>query len=142
MARGALAAALTAALAGASGPIATLVEGFGSTARVRRATFSRDEGGRSVSSYADGATGRVAIIVSGLAEAKRVKVYGAESVAEREGVVREGLVEIDDVLVIESGPFAGEILRVADFGAEVPIAGVAVVALETFDGTLGDLGLA
>lgn len=128
MARGDLAAALTGALTPA---IASLLESFGSTARVRRPELGRDAAKHArVTGYVDATPARVACALSGLAAERAVQVYGPEPVAVREGVALASAgLQRDDVLVIERGPFAGEQLRVVGFGDEVPIAGVVVVGL-------------
>lgn len=127
MARGDLAATLTAAL---SAPVAALVESAGSTCRVRRATSTRRPDKTVNVSWGDAPTVRVACVIGGLSAEKRLRAYGATLLADREGVVlRDSGVTVDDVLVVEAGPFAGEQLRVEAFGADVPQAGIRLVAL-------------
>lgn len=127
MARGDLATALTAALAA---PITAVVEGYGSTCRVRRPAYARAADKTRTATWADATPARCAVVLQGISAQHAQRAYGADSVAEREGIaLATAALAMDDVLVVEAGPFAGEQLRVEAFGADIPMGGVQMVAL-------------
>ncbi len=130
---GELSASLTTAIA----PVARqLVRAFGSTCRVRRPTPVRQANRTTVDEWAEAPGAVVLLEAIGVAHMRRV--YGAESLATREGLVaRSADVRIDDVLLVQRGPFAGEQLRVVGFGEEQPVADLRPLGLVSHAGPVG-----
>ncbi len=109
-----------------------MIDTRGATVRVRRATQATGTDGGTRRTWDDAPVSRVKILLEEITAGKAQRVWGNESVATFRGTLRAGDdVQKFDVLVVESGRFRGQQLRVeedprgSELGPQLSLLGLA-----------------